>query len=300
MANPNDPAPGPTVVTPASGAAPTHPAAGESPKVPEMLAGKMSQEEFASLPESARTILVDRAKQLQADYTKKTTDLAVSRKQVEGLQALQDQLDADPKLAKHLDQAMADYKAGKLSKAELTDEWEQLKEEADESGRKVLAAIEKKFSASEIVGKLEKLEGMLTQVVSTSQTSRKRQLDAELAQLPAAFKPLAEEQKDKLVRLGLTPTFAQDSVRDLLMRVAPREAYEAAYFQHRQTEAEHETQRVQELAGFPSVAGAPETPVLQEGERVKSRDPRFGDGIRFSSVITRLVNEAKRHLPGLS
>lgn len=297
MANPNDPAVGPSVVNPPAGTPSAHPSPGEA-KLPEFLAGKMSQEEFASLPDSARAVLVAKVKDLQADYTRKTQELSESRKSLEGLAAIQEQMQADPKLAKHLDQALADYKSGKLNKQELQDEWDQLKEEADPAGLKVLTAIEKKFGDSQVKEKLEKLDGMLAQLISSQQGARKTQLEAEFSKLPAAFKSLAEEHRDTLVRLGMRPSFHQVSLRDLLPRVIPRESYENAFLQQKAAESQAETQRVQELAGFPSVAGTPETPVLTETDRIKSRDPRFGDGIRFNQVINRLVNEAKRHLPG--
>ena len=280
-----------------TGSKPSGPSTSGDLKVPEFLAGKMSQEEFASLPESARTVLVERSRMVQEDYRKKTTDLAEQRKTLDPLLKIQEQLTADPKMAEHLDKALADYKAGRVSRQELQDEWEQLKEEADTGGLRVLKAIEKRFGDSNVVQELKALRDLVGQLVVGNQTSRRSQLDVEMAKLPMAFKPLAEEHREKLIALGLKPSFAQDSVRDLLMRVAPREAYESAYFQHRNTESEQESNRIRELAGFPSVAGAPETPVVLPEDIVKSRDPRYGDGVRLSNIISRVFGEAKRRLP---
>ena len=60
-ANPNSPSVGPTVVV--DPLRPTNPGNGTGAiKVPEFLASKMTQQDFEALPESARSILVERAR----------------------------------------------------------------------------------------------------------------------------------------------------------------------------------------------------------------------------------------------
>ena len=266
-------------------------------KLPEFLTGKMTQEEFVGLPETARTVLVERARMVQEDYRDKTTKLAEQRKVLEPLLAIKGLMDADPKLAAHLDKSLEDYKAGKVTKQDLKDDWDTLRAESDSEGLRVLDAIEKRFGSSGIATELKELKQMVSQLVTGNQTSRRSQLEVEIGKLPESFKTLATEHQDKLLRLGMTPTFAQDSARDLLMRVAPRAAYEEAFLKSKTAESQVETERVRELAGFPSVAGAPETPVLADGDVIKSADPRYGNKIRFSNLIERVLGEAKRHLP---
>jgi len=271
-------------------------------KVPEFLADKVTQEDFAALPESARNILVEKAKSVQEDYRQKTTALASQRKSVEGLLSIQEQLEADPKLADHLSQSIKDYKAGKRgSAADLKDDWEQLKGEADADGLKVLNAIERRFSHSPVMEKLDALSQQLSQVVSGTQLSRQTTLDQELAALPQEFKTLATEHRTAVLNLGKQSSFANKSARELLglhaMHIGQREAYEDASFAERTRKSTEEVQRARELGGFPSIAGAPETPVVGEQDWQESRDPRFGKSLKVGNVISRVFGEVKRHLP---
>ncbi len=296
----NDPTvTGPTVVDPArpSGGTP-------SPKVnvPEFLASKMSQQEFDALPESARSVLVERVRDVQEDYRQKTTALAADRKALQGLHAIQEQLDADPKLATHLAQSIQDYKAGKRGSAsDLKDDWDALKGEADAEGLKVLQAIEKRFSHSPVMEKLEALSHQLNQVVSGTQLSRQTILEQELASLPQEFKSLATEHRAAVLGLGKQPSFANKSARELLglhaMHSGQREAYEDASFAERTRKSTEEVQRARELGGFPSLAGAPETPAVGDQDWQESRDPRFGKSLKLGNVISRVFGEVKRHLP---
>lgn len=301
----------PSIVSPSDGGPavvhdPARPTLSPSPTLerPEFLASKVTEEEWRTWPESAQKTMIERAKDLQADYTKKTTELAQQRKTLEsqqqslkGLWAIKEQLDADPKLAEHLDKSLADYKSGKLSKQDLKDDWDSLKAEADQDGLRVLRAIEKKFGSDGVAAELKELRSLVSTLVSGTQQSRRSQLEAEIRQLPPAYKSLAEEHQEKLLRLGMTPSFAQDSALDLLIRVAPRSAYEEAFLKVRSADQDAQTKRAQELGGFPSLAGAPETPTLNPEDIIESRDPRHGKGVRFSNVISRVLGEVKRSLP---
>ena len=299
---PNSPSvAGPTIVVdparPTAGGPSVTPSAG---KVPEFIADKMTQQEFDALPESARTVLVEKAKSVQLDHQAKTTALAQQRQQLSGLFSIQEQLEADPKLADHLAQSIKDYKAGRRGNGQaVTDDWEQLKEEADKDGLKVLQAIERRFSHSPVLEKLEALSLQLSQVVSGTQTSRRGQLEQELAVISPEFKALATEHKDAVIRLGLQPSMVQKSARDLIRHLALGATYEDAVFAERTRKSTEEVERAKTQGGFPSIAGAPETPVVTKDDFQESRDPRFGPQMKIGNVISRVFGEVRRHLPGI-
>lgn len=278
--------------------APSATPSGATLRVPEFLSSKMSQEEFAALPESAQRTLSERARDVQEDYRHKTTELATQRRQLDGLLSIQQQLDDDPKLADHLTKAIKTYKSGKSSDGQLKDEWEQLKEEADKDGLKILDAIDRRFSHSPVMEKLDALSQQLSQVVAGTQTSRRGQLEQELAGISPEFKSLSAEHRDAVIRLGLQPSMVQKSARDLLLYVAPREAYEDASFAERTRKSTQDVEQARQLGGFPSVAGAPETPATTKDDWQDSRDPRFGPSLKVGNVISRVFGEVRRHMPG--
>lgn len=282
-------------------ARPTSPAA-STLKVPEFLSSKMSQEEFAALPESAQRTLSERARDVQEDYRQKTTALATQRQQLEGLLSIQQQLEADPKLADHLEQAIKSYKSGKRSDGQVKDDWEQLKEESDAEGRKLMETFDRRFSHSPIMEKLEALSQQLSQVVAGTQTSRRGQLEQELASIAPEFKALSSEHRDAVIRLGLQPSMTQKSARDLLgihaSYAGVRDSYEDAVFAERTRKSTEQVEQARQLGGFPSVAGAPETPATTKDDWQESRDPRFGPSLKLGNVISRVFGEVRRHLPG--
>lgn len=295
---PNSPSTaGPTVVIdPARPSTPTR--AGH---VPEFLASKMSQQEFDALPESARSVLVDRARDVQETFRQKTTELAQTRKSLDGLLSIQQQLDADPQLAKHLTQSITDYQAGKRGgSGAAKDDWEQLKEDADKEGLKILEAIERRFSHSPVLAKLEALGQQLSQVVSGTQTSRRVQLEQELAGLPKELQALASEHKDAVIRLGLS--MPQKSVREVLgihaFHTGLRSAFEDAVVAERTRVSTDSVEQAKTLGGFPSTAGAPETPATTKDDWQDSRDPRFGPQLKIGNVVARAFGEVRKHLPG--
>jgi len=286
---------GPTVVV--DPARPSSPS-GTQVKVPEFLASKLSQQDFAPLPESARTILVDRARDVQEDYRQKTTALAQTRSKLDGLLSIQQQLESDPKLADHLAKSIKDYQAGHKSGAEAADDWTALKAEADRDGLKVLEAIEKRFSHSPVMEKLEALSKQLSAVVNTTQTSRQAQMEQELAHLSPEFKTLATEHRDAILRLGAQPGMQQKSARDLVRILAPGDAYEDAVFAERTRKSTDTVEQAKTQGGFPSVAGAPETPMTTKDDWQESRDPRFGPSMKIGNVVSRVFGEVRKHLPG--
>lgn len=288
---------GPTMVV--DPARPSNPAA--PAKVPEFLASKLSQQDFDALPESARSILVERARDVQEDYRQKTTELATTRKSLDGLLSIQKQLEADPKLADHLEKTIKDYQTGKRGNGEASqDDWEQLKSEADRDGLKILEAIEKRFSHSPVMAKLDALGQQLSQVVSGTQTSRRAQVEQELISLSPEFKSLVNEHKDAVIRLGVS--LPQKSARELLglhaLNSGLTSAFEDAVFAERTRKSTESVEQAKTLGGFPSNAGAPETPATTKDDWQESRDPRFGPQLKIGNVVSRVFGEVRRHLPG--
>ena len=288
---------GPTVVVdPARPSNPSGPV-----KVPEFLASKLSQQEFEALPESARSILVERARDVQEDYRQKTTELATTRKRLDGLLSIQQQLEEDPKLADHLSQSIKDYQTGKrVTGSSATDDWEQLKADADRDGLKILEAIEKRFSHSPVMTKLDELSKQLGLVVSGTQVSRRAQVEQELTQLPPELKAIATEHKEAVIRLGLS--LPQKSARELLglhaLHTGLTAAYEDAVVADRTRQTTDRVEQAKTLGGFPSSAGAPETAVTTKDDWQESRDPRFGPQLKVGNLVSRVFGEVRRHLPG--
>lgn len=294
----NSSTPGPTVVI--DPARPSSPSVAPV-KVPEFLASKLSQQDFDALPESARAILVDRARDVQEDYRQKTTELAQTRKQLDGLLSIQQQLDEDPKLADHLRDAIKTYQDGRRgASGDAQDDWARLKSDADAEGLKILEAIDKRFSHSPIMAKLDELGRQLNQVVTGTQTSRRMQVEQELSALPPELKRMASEHKEALMRLGVA--LPQKSARELLglhaINTGLTGSYEDAVVAERTRKSTEAVEQAKTLGGFPSTAGAPETLPVTKDDWQESRDPKFGPTLKIANVVSRAFQEVRRHMPG--
>ena len=295
----------------APGAVPASPAPvsqATTVELPEFMQGQVDAAEFAKLPVEQQTKMVEWGKSVYGNAQQKTEDAARVRKEMEPMLKLQEDLQADPKLASHLKQSMADFKAGRTAsptgQPQLSAKLEGLvatapAEEREEQRRNMhllAEGIQEQLGLGSIQDGMKRIEEQLQGITSASQVSRRDTLTMELSALPKSYQPLVEKHREATLRMGSAPSGRGFTAEKLLQIIAEPEEYKSVLRATPQT-APQQTQRLKAHSTTAPVQATTQETLVQESDVVQPKSPHYGKQIKIGNIIQKLLPGIRQEMP---
>ncbi len=178
----------------------------ENPNKGTVVNGSIADIDFNNVPEDIReavkTVVASKVKNFQADYSKKTGDLATLRKKVEDKELslgewvkLKDALDKNPDLAKVLNQTWLDFDSGKLSKKTVSENLNLIDKligqsensDSKEDLRQLREIIKQETDTSGLRGEIKVLTDQISLLQTTTRLSQVDRVDKGMEGLDTRF-----------------------------------------------------------------------------------------------------------------
>ena len=273
-------------------------------ELPESLKGWITPEDFNALPAKAQGALVEKAKSVDGNYTRKMQEVA-------SLRRIQEDLEADPEKGEFLKKAMAEFeaqKAGVLPKPKAADAarsrldamLEGATAEQRESLRGLVDALDERYQtgSKEKDAKIVELERQVKAMLSDTTMTRREVLERELGTLPAGYKELGERYREQILRMGTTTGGRSFSVERLVQILSTPDEYRHALAKALPEQTKKEAERVRQGATTkPTGAVGDVAALVDDTMKTKSRAKGYGDTWDMRRVIGAMLPDIKRSMP---